>query len=846
MKIVKYFFSFIFFLFLFFYSSQDILANQVIFFDDFSNNLAKWQIDSGQWNIETLDNNKVLSTSISGYNDTLHQIFVKDINLKNYIIEVKIKALSGVDTVIVFRVKNSINYYSVGLGFPELPLYPANYVDLRKKVNGTSNRLYKADYTFNKNQWYTFKLIVKDNNFKGYIDNQLVFDFTDSSNSFIDGSVGLAGWSGAFGNFHFLYDDFKITSLPSPTLFLPGLGGSWNLKSLLFDKEGGTWGKPPIDIYKNFRQTMLTGGYIEGEDYEEFYYNWRHELDNPSIATDSLTNNYLVKDLKEKIDNFYTSNGNQKINLVGHSLGGLLARAYAQRYGTEKINKIVTVGSPHAGAVKTYKVWEGGEIIDPSRLSFTDIFFEGLLFWRQKYFAQPTLLTTIRQTAPSLKNLLPTFDFLIDIYGPVKVEKMKQKNNLLFLLNQNLDEGVKNLLLTIAGKENDPAIQHDTLEWLQVMNPSVAEAKVGYWEDGKPYREFGSEDGDLTVLLKSATLSGVPAFYVTGNHTQIIQNEEGLNKIMQALELNFTPQTQHSILPKIPILFFWLHSPVNLKVSGAGLEAGYGANNCNNCYYSPENNLILINEAPTANYLLELSPLNSGGDYCLDIGQITDQKSLWYRLAGNISQTNEIYEINFDPQNPQNPPLIDNNGNQYLKQAVNKLIALKKYLEIQTIDLSAKKILFLKIDLALKFLQKTTNSSPQILSTLTLLFETRQEIDQFVKNDKLSDSQRSYLKNEIESIIIDLKSAYLFLTTENHFSNSSIKAHLEMLQNSYTKLEEKAQKTAGVNLPLGAVMTLIEQTLREAQFAYQKGYLKKSFISSFGGHFLIQEANKLL
>lgn len=41
--------------------------------------------------------------------------------------------------------------------------------------------------------------------------------------------------------------------------------------------------------------------------------------------------------------------GAQKLTLVGHSMGGLIIRAYLRRYGGERVARVVTIGSPHHG-----------------------------------------------------------------------------------------------------------------------------------------------------------------------------------------------------------------------------------------------------------------------------------------------------------------------------------------------------------------------------------------------------------------------------------------------------------------------------------------------------------------
>ena len=41
--------------------------------------------------------------------------------------------------------------------------------------------------------------------------------------------------------------------------------------------------------------------------------------------------------------------GATQLTLVAHSMGGLICRAYLRRYGGDKVNQLITMGSPHQG-----------------------------------------------------------------------------------------------------------------------------------------------------------------------------------------------------------------------------------------------------------------------------------------------------------------------------------------------------------------------------------------------------------------------------------------------------------------------------------------------------------------
>jgi len=55
-----------------------------------------------------------------------------------------------------------------------------------------------------------------------------------------------------------------------------------------------------------------------------------------------------------KIDAILAATGARKVVLVGHSMGGLVARAYLRRYGGAKAHGLVTIGTPHHGSMHAW------------------------------------------------------------------------------------------------------------------------------------------------------------------------------------------------------------------------------------------------------------------------------------------------------------------------------------------------------------------------------------------------------------------------------------------------------------------------------------------------------------
>ena len=55
-----------------------------------------------------------------------------------------------------------------------------------------------------------------------------------------------------------------------------------------------------------------------------------------------------------KIDAIVQVTGARSMMIVAHSMGGLVIRAYARKYGTAKLARVLTIGSPHHGSMHAW------------------------------------------------------------------------------------------------------------------------------------------------------------------------------------------------------------------------------------------------------------------------------------------------------------------------------------------------------------------------------------------------------------------------------------------------------------------------------------------------------------
>lgn len=70
------------------------------------------------------------------------------------------------------------------------------------------------------------------------------------------------------------------------------------------------------------------------------------DLEPPLAGIDSY-----AEPIARRVDALLAETGAPRVVLVGHSMGGLAARAYLRRFGGARVERLVTLGTPHAGSV---------------------------------------------------------------------------------------------------------------------------------------------------------------------------------------------------------------------------------------------------------------------------------------------------------------------------------------------------------------------------------------------------------------------------------------------------------------------------------------------------------------
>lgn len=428
-----------------------------------------------------------------------------------------------------------------------------------------------------------------------------------------------------------LLTDNLITPTPtpsSPIILLPGLFASWNKEALLHNQPTNynQWKLNPIvREYNGLISSLNNLGYLKNQNFFIFAYDWRKNLND--LADDF--NNYL----NQLINNYQFPTTN--FHLIGHSLGGLVARIYSQKYGTDRINKLLTVGSPHQGTANAYRTVEAGEINREN--NFLWLAEKIILILNKKSFE--TDKKTINNLLPIVKDLLPTYNFLKNQNNQeIKIQTMKIKNDTL-LSYQSTFSNIFPVLQTLAGEKGD------TLSGFKVGQRTILDQLLDYYPDGRPIENY-YQNGDLTVISQSAKAGNNPLI-LNLDHGEIIYQKEAIKKILDALNINYQ---ENQILEGgktniFPSLIFLLKSPAEIEVE------------FNEERYQENEGMIFIENASAGIYTLKVKGKEKGR-YTVIIGQLTTNNDLWTTIEGEISQTPptsqiDIYRFNFNPQNSQ-------------------------------------------------------------------------------------------------------------------------------------------------------------------------------------------------
>ncbi|HLD28476.1 MAG TPA: hypothetical protein VJB67_02590 [Patescibacteria group bacterium] len=444
-----------------------------------------------------------------------------------------------------------------------------------------------------------------------------------------------------------LYDPW-LTSEPTygvdPVIIIPGILGSWDF--------GGGWQLDPIfNTYDNLWDALKLAGYEEGETLFALPYDW------------NKSNFHTAGLLQNKIDEIKEICECDKVDIVAHSMGGLVVRAYIELgYYNNDIDQLIFLAVPHLGASKAYLTWEAGEL--GQRIE--DWVMERVFALLADIGGYNSIFDLVRNyPIRSIEQTLPIYNYLkrqdndgnwqlIDYASDYPTNE--------FLEDLNREENLAKLedidMTNIVASAGD----NSTIDYLRVVDQDF---ETNIWEHGYPenyYSIFGDHGlengrGDQTVSARSNSgFFGLEDVEVDSNHNTIMTDAQKiiikeLTGVEPVEEVRNNAFVNYLLVRIFSPADFVVIAPNGKKVgkdfSGSGI-----INEIENAFYSGFDNGVEFAVIPNpiaGDYQVQLQGTDQGA-YRLSVSHIDDDTAGDSDFDSDIS-INEVKLFSFGLNN---------------------------------------------------------------------------------------------------------------------------------------------------------------------------------------------------
>ncbi|OGH88629.1 MAG: hypothetical protein A3J93_00855 [Candidatus Magasanikbacteria bacterium RIFOXYC2_FULL_42_28] len=443
--------------------------------------------------------------------------------------------------------------------------------------------------------------------------------------------------------------EYEVNVKSDPVIIIPGVMGS--------EQKNGEWVIDPIfHTYDNLVDTFVANGYRLGYDLFTFPYEWRQSNVDTAFQ------------LKEKIDEVKENCQCDKVDLVGHSMGGLVARQYIQSDDyIQDVDQLIFLGTPHLGAPASYLTWEAEEF----GVNIEDNLKESFFSREAKKSGYMDIFDYVhREPIASAQELLPIYDYLKDkSTGQMRAYPNNYPvNPFLEELNANIDRlfnsGVS--IFNIVGNLDTS----NTINTIRVVDSPIKPV----WEDGFPdgydgtTADLGLElgDGDDTVPLRSSRYVSAynndlrTVVYNSGHRNLPTEAEKII--IGQLSDINDPVEVNHSYFPNVKILLIKILSPADIVVIapdgkrvGKDFNTGEEFNEIEGAFYSgfaTDNEYITVPNPLDGEYKIQAQGTGDGGEYTIVASYVSDSQSVSSNYQSTIL-SDEIADLEFIVDNAE-------------------------------------------------------------------------------------------------------------------------------------------------------------------------------------------------
>ncbi len=341
----------------------------------------------------------------------------------------------------------------------------------------------------------------------------------------------------------------------NPAVFLQGRANLLDMNQDGTGDEDPSVEITPVSIEKIFYLKASLTLRREADLYE-FPYDWRRPIE------------YNAGVLRDCLERWAGKDGNRKLTLLGHSMGGIVSRAYLTRYPKDaerRLKRVITLGTPYFGAagaienmingndmMATAQALNGGNVPQRMLLSFPSVY--------QLLPAPPDLFPAGRPY-PANWDIYRASEWR---WQAIRQDYLDQAREFHASLHRDLPDVET---VQIAGCNFET-----TTDVRRTFDPQGASGSAAE----KPSLEIikqskGPDAGDATVPLWSAVLPGATMYYVNEKHRYLPGNDDVMAGVLELL-YGGTPKLATAIPPRKPGLFAAAREPVTPQAEAAALR----------------------------------------------------------------------------------------------------------------------------------------------------------------------------------------------------------------------------------------------------------------------------------